>query len=659
MFYRIKITLAVFIALTGLLAAQSLLKKITMEELVNLDYPGKTVFSPDASKAAFVMKKGDFVKSAWNSQIYLMDLQTGKYGRFSPEGASCTEPFFIDGGKKILYLTTQKGKEDTSDSDDEKQLWVKNSDGSAGKKITSLKRGIDEYAYSQKAGLLALLSNEYLPEKEKAEKENAALKIDAREYPEKLDNKIVSFFSLKDLKVINSYALDPGAKEISFNAAGDRIIFQTNYTGEFNDEQKYDIYIIDINGKKQQITSQPGPETSPKFSPDDKLIAYITQTAPDIEFAKTELCVSSPDGSGKKNLTAGFPYSVESFIWESPSSLIILVNLELESSLYRIDILTGGIDKLTKTGQNVTNFFSTTEKRLIYTAETSTEVPEIYVSGVKKSAFSDQLQTYAFGKQEAVKYRSRDDKFDITGVVFYPPEYDSQKKYPTILNLHGGPFGNFKNTFNQWAYIRLLNNAGYIVFAPNPRGSSGGTDEFGQANRYDLGGGDYRDVMDGVDFLISKGIADEDRLGVTGGSYGGYLTNWVISQNSSFKAAVSMFGIFSFITDWSNSWQPAFENMYLGYNYWDKPINFDNQYINRSPAFYVKNITTPVLILQGEKDVYTDAANSREMYQALKACGVPVKFVLYPREGHGIKGEPNHYKDVITRMIEWFNTYVK
>ena len=227
-----------------------------------------------------------------------------------------------------------------------------------------------------------------------------------------------------------------------------------------------------------------------------------------------------------------------------------------------------------------------------------------------------------------------------------------------ILTVHGGPYGSFKNTFIQIYGTKIWTDKGYLVFAPNPRGSSGYSDEFAQANRYDLGGGDYRDIMTGVDYIISKGFVDTTRMGVTGGSYGGYLTNWIISQNNRFKAAVSMYGLFSLFTDWSNSVQPAWEKMYLGYYYWEKPINMENQYVSRSPAFYVQNISTPTLIMHGTADIYTNISNSREMYQALHTRGVPTEFVVFPRAGHGLRNEPNQYRDVVERATNWFEKYI-
>lgn len=167
------------------------------------------------------------------------------------------------------------------------------------------------------------------------------------------------------------------------------------------------------------------------------------------------------------------------------------------------------------------------------------------------------------------------------------------------------------------------------------------------------------DIMAGLQFVISKGIVDTTRMGITGGSYGGYLTNWIISQTHLFKAAVSMYSIFSFFTDWSNSTQPHFEKMWFGYNYWEMPINMDNLFVSRSAAFYVQNIQTPTLILHGANDVSTGLANSKEMYQALHTRGIPVELVVYPRAGHGLRNEPNQYLDTIHRALDWFKRYLK
>jgi len=202
--------------------------------------------------------------------------------------------------------------------------------------------------------------------------------------------------------------------------------------------------------------------------------------------------------------------------------------------------------------------------------------------------------------------------------------------------------------------FQLFASAGYVVFAPNFRGSAGYDGSFDIANKGDIGGMDYEDIMNGVDYLTDTGIADPQMMGVTGGSYGGYMTNWIISQTDKFKAAVSKYGIFNLITDFSNSNIPSWEKNYLEYYYWE---NLDI-YLKRSAFNYADNINTPVLIIHGEEDKNTFISNSKEMYTALSYMGKTVEFVRYPREGHGIK-EPNHRIDMMKRCVNWFNKYVK
>lgn len=218
---------------------------------------------------------------------------------------------------------------------------------------------------------------------------------------------------------------------------------------------------------------------------------------------------------------------------------------------------------------------------------------------------------------------------------------------------HGGPYGDFDNKWYQGYPVQLLAQSGILCVLPNVRGSSGYADEFGQANRYDPGGGDYEDAMIVVDSLIARGIADERRMAVIGGSYGGYLTNWTISQTMRFAAAVSLFSIFSWFTDWSNSWQPSFEKMYLGYEYWEKPIDRNSLWVSRAPQTYARNIATPTLIHHGTEDRYTNISNTREMYQALKALGRDVEFVTYPGAGHGLRTKPNQWRNAIERTVDW------
>ncbi len=225
---------------------------------------------------------------------------------------------------------------------------------------------------------------------------------------------------------------------------------------------------------------------------------------------------------------------------------------------------------------------------------------------------------------------------------------------PLIVQIHGGPKGRSTNTLQNYSMAPVWAAEGYAVLRPNFRGSEGYGNEFAIANRRDLGGGDFADIMAGVDWCIAQSIADPEKLGVMGGSYGGYMTNWAIGHTNRFKAAVSMFGIFHLQTDYSNSELSRWENEYAGAYYWEDP----EIYRRMSPGTYLDAIQTPTLIIHGDEDSNTFISNSKEMYQALRHRGVTAQFVHYPREGHGLR-EPNHKMDEIRRCLNWMDKYLR
>lgn len=404
------------------------------------------------------------------------------------------------------------------------------------------------------------------------------------------------------------YTGDYGINRLEFSPDGELIAYTTNYSGEYNDEQKYDIWLVSVpDGSVRQLTDLPEPETSPCFSPDGQCIAYISQTVPDIEFAQTDISLIPLKGGEPVNLTSGFDFPVSSPHWSPDgSSIYFEAMIGTHTHIYRVSVKNNKIFPVIEGRRCCYQInFSRDGRTMGFLSEGPSSLPEITVRGKgeekKITHYSDVLTGYALGTQEVIHWKSQDG-LKIEGLLIRPVGYQAGRRYPLILVVHGGPFSRFRDTFRQRYYLQLYAANGYVVLAPNPRGSSGYSDWFGQANRYDLGGMDYKDIMAGVDYVISLGIADSTRLGVIGGSYGGYMTNWIISHTNRFKAAVSMYGIFNLVTDWSNS---------------------------------------------------------KEMYQALKVLGKPVEFVIYPREGHGISREPNHIVDKMNRILDWFEKYLK
>ncbi|MEJ5304501.1 MAG: S9 family peptidase [Ignavibacteria bacterium] len=641
-------------------------EKFTLEDQFKLEYPSSISVSNDGNFTAFNIRKPDFENAKWASQIYLLNNKTKQIRQLTTHKSGVGNFTFSPDGKFVYFLSSREFQSDDGKTiKGEKQLWRISIDGGEAEHFLRLPNGVDEFTFSNDGKYLALLSDEEISDSlQKILDEKERTKNDEIVYPKENPKKEIWLydFSSKQLKKI--FKGDAGISNIRFSSKGNFLLYQTNYTGEYNDEQHHDIYKLTLDGTVTQLTDFEGPETEPQTSPDEKFVSFISQTVPDIEFAETDIELLDLQNMTRVNLTKNFGFSIINYIWHPKDFLIFaLVNEGYTNSIYQIDVKKNSIKKIIDDGSVISNLKIAGNGELFFIYENENLLKEIGKLTKNQiellTNYSEQIKKFKKGSVEIFSFKSYDKKFEIESMLVKPVDFDPSKKYPLILCVHGGPYSAFKRTFLQSYPMQVYANEGFVVVAPNVRGSAGYSDKFGQSNRYDLGGGDFQDAMQSVDEVIKMGFVDSTRMGVIGGSYGGYMTNWIISQTDRFAAAVSMYGIFSFFTDFSNSWQPIFEKMYFGYYYWEKPIEMNHLWVNRSPAFYVQNIKTPVLILQGDKDKYTNLANSQEMYQALKILGRTVEFVVYPREGHGIRNEPQHYLNMLNRGLNWFKKYLK
>jgi len=258
---------------------------------------------------------------------------------------------------------------------------------------------------------------------------------------------------------------------------------------------------------------------------------------------------------------------------------------------------------------------------------------------------------------EVIHWQSTDG-LAIEGIVAYPLNYRSDQRYPLIVAVHGGPAGVFQRGYlgalGGYADVAELTERGYAVLQANPRGSGGYGREFRFANYVDWGGGDYQDIMSGVDHLIARGIADPDRLGILGWSYGGFMTSWVITRTHRFKAACVGAGVTNLVSFNGTSDIPSFVPDYFSAESWDDL----ETYRRHSPVLNAKGVSTPTLIQHGDQDVRVPLSQGRELYNALKRQGAPVEMVIYPRQGHG-PDEPRLILDVRRRAIAWLERWVR
>lgn len=353
---------------------------------------------------------------------------------------------------------------------------------------------------------------------------------------------------------------------------------------------------------------------------------------------------------------------VETFEWLPDSSgLLVQVGEGYTSALYRACVAAPGELEKVRSDRPVSldGFAVAPDGRRVYLlCQGPGQPPELYATdadggaAVRLTHVNAATEQLAFGRSETIRWPS-DDGTEIEGQVVYPPGYRRGRAYPCILIIHGGPPGRFRADLGLLPF-QCLAAAGYVVLAPNPRGSSGYGEDFVKANFDDWGGGDYRDLMAGVDHLIAQGIADPARLGVWGGSYGGYMTAWTVSQTDRFRAAICQCGLTDLCSFNGQCDIPSFLQYYFGANPYDEPERFRAH----SALTFIQQVRTPTLFLHGEQDVRVPIAQSYQMYWGLRHRGVATEFVIYPREGHGIAETP-HQRDLYGRALEWFAQHLK
>jgi dipeptidyl aminopeptidase/acylaminoacyl peptidase len=250
---------------------------------------------------------------------------------------------------------------------------------------------------------------------------------------------------------------------------------------------------------------------------------------------------------------------------------------------------------------------------------------------------------------EFVKYKSADGT-EVEAALLQPSAL-SPKPYPAVILVHGGPTGRWADNFEAWGQLMVAR--GYAVLYPNVRGSTGYGHHFLEMNRADWGGGDFKDVMAGADWLVARGIADPNRLGIGGWSYGGYMAAWAVTQTTRFKAAVSGAPVIDMASEFGTENGSAYDEWFYG-----TPYEKLDGFIKSSPMTFVKNVKTPTLLLQGEDDTTDPIGQSQQFYRGLKRYGVESDLVLYPREPHGLR-EEHHLVDRLTRILAWYDRYLK
>ncbi len=443
------------------------------------------------------------------------------------------------------------------------------------------------------------------------------------------------------------------------------------FSGNRNDDWEHkfvnsEVYRVSVEtGEVEALTDRDGPDHSPVVSPDGSRIAWISYEDKVQAHQVSVLHVMNADGSDKRALTADLDRSVGSLAWHRDR--VCFQYDEHGDTLVACASMNGKIDVVARNLGGSTigrpygggSFSVSPTGRVAYTHVTPYRPAELAVTTTRGqdpellTDYNDALLDWReLGEVEEVWYKASTDDRDIQGWIVKPPGFDADHEYPLIVENHGGPISNYGPRFSP--EVQLYAAAGYIVFYPNPRGSTGYGEEFANLLYNNYPGDDYQDVMDGVDYLIEQGLAHEDQLYVTGGSAGGIMTAWIVGKNNRFEAAA----VIKPILNWISKTLTA-DNYYgyADYRYPGQPWENIEGYMKFSPISLIGNVETPTMVMVGTADLRTPLSESKQMYSALKIRGIDTALVEVPDAPHNIAGRPSQLITKIDHILAWFERY--
>lgn len=431
-----------------------------------------------------------------------------------------------------------------------------------------------------------------------------------------------------------------------------------------------DIYALHIDNRQlTQLTDRQGPDKAPQVSPDGKYIAYLGYDDELVNYQNTQLYVMDIDGKNHRKVTKKLDRSIDSFTWASNSkSLYLQYDDQGISKLVRQSLRNGSKRELISDKLGGLSYsrpytgaeFTVSKNNVLAFTHSHTQRPAsiaLYSQGKTRQLTAlnqDALGHKSLARIEEIRYPSTADQREIHGWIAYPPNFDKNKKYPLILEIHGGPVTAYGPHFSM--EVQLFAAKGYVVLYTNPRGSSSYGREFANLIDKNYPSNDYHDLMSGVDALLDKGFIDEKRLYITGGSGGGVLTAWAIGHTNRFAAAV----VAKPVVNWYSFVLTADFYPYF-YKYWfgKKPWEDSERYMALSPISYVGNVTTPTMLLTGEADYRTPISETEQYYQALKLLGVESSMVRIPDAPHGIYRRPSNLMSKVEYILWWFEKHTE
>lgn len=683
--------ICLFLLSAGLAGAEGM-KTVSPADIIDIQKVTDAQISPDGKRVAYVVELPEKSGEQKNAHIWLVSTdREGSQHLFVMSARSDTSPRWSPDGQKLAFLSdranplahtansgfefhlagaedrpdlgswgmseeARKAQEDAHKND--QQIWLVSLAGGEAYPLTDIPGGVKSFKWSRDGKFIAFIRSDGDSKADVERKKRKAdeIRVDrdyhfARLWTYDLATKTARLVTKTDVN-IDDFDLSPD---------GAQAIARVSPTPRLNDYWYVSkIVVIDLSSGQisRILTDKAAPETVRWFRGGDKVL-YGEKAGHEIA---GRLVAETLSSGQQMKFPLDYSATIRTAVWDPDGSSLTVADVEgTKPAFLTWNLSSGTVHKLTDVTAEGYDFTQSDDgKRIAYLGQTTDHPNEIwtYAKVGTPQCLSDhnpQVAGWNLAKVQEISWNSSKDGKKIYGVLILPPGYQPGTPHKTIVHAHGGPFEAWQTgwlgTWYEWA--QLLASHGYVVLAPNPRGSQGQGIAFQEANYKDWGGGDFQDVMDGVDFLVKEKIADPAQLGIGGWSYGGFMTSWTITHTNRFKAAVvgaavtDLYGM-STTTDIA----PTFLNEFFGDFVRNRKL-----YDEHSPMRYIENCRTPALVLHGDADERVPTFQGEEFYKALQLLGVESQLLRYPREPH-IFGEREHEIDSLQRIVDWFDSHI-
>jgi len=651
-------------------------RAITIEDFFTIRDVSQPEISQDGQWIAYAVRTRMLKEDKNEQRLWMISTHGGDALPLTAEGVSSGHARWSPDGKYISFLSARDGGKS--------QVWLLDRRGGEAVRLTDIAQGVDDFEWSPDSARLALILRDAKPEDLEAAKNKEKPAAGAPAKPKTPPPFVIDRLQFKrdtvgylDRRRTHLYVFSVATKSTTQITSGDfddnepawspdgrSLAFSSNRSSDPDANYDAHIWVVaadntDKGAHLTQVSPNPGPDSSPAWSPDGKWIAYVTELDPHLFYYNTRHLAVVPATGGQANvLTRAFDRSIHRPRFSGDGKYIYFTaEDDGVQNLCRIPTAGGEITRPIGGHLVVGSFSLGKDDSVAAQITTIDRADEIFylASGSKEPTRLTKTNDALFAQlrlaeAEYVHFKSKDGT-TVAGYLYKPLDYAPGKKVPTLLNPHGGPVGQYSASFYHLAQLYAAN--GYAVLLPNPRGSSGYGQKFCAAIYADWGNKDYQDDVAMVDYAVAQGIADPEKLGVGGWSYGGISTDFIIAQTKRFKAAISGAGVALVASFYGHDHYQRDYDIELGHP-WDHKEVWDRI----SPFYRVADITTPTLFMGGDLDSNVPILGGEQMYEALKTLGRTTELVVYPGEYHGFT-TPSHIKDRMERYMAWYNHYVK